>query len=185
MYIPFVEHITEMSSEQFEKCVEQILIDMSSNLNNCQIIHDRKIKSSDGEYQIDVSVEFDAFGVHYLTLVECKLHKSSIKRELVQLLYDKIRATGAQKGILFSTANYQSGAITYAKEHGIALVHIIDGKLTYETRSHQSIAIEPPNLACFQNYIGVFLQETDSSTIQCSYDNGCVEGLGQFLLSSK
>jgi len=36
-------------------------------------------------------------GAKYLTLVECKMYKSPISREKVQVLFDKLRAIGAQK----------------------------------------------------------------------------------------
>ena len=55
-------------------------------------------------------------GVRYVTLVECKHYRSPITREKVQILYDKIRAIGANKGVLISTSNFQIGAIKYAKK---------------------------------------------------------------------
>lgn len=39
-------------------------------------------------------------GIRYVTLVECKHYKSAITREKVQVLYDKIRVVGANKGII-------------------------------------------------------------------------------------
>lgn len=39
---------------------------------------------------------------------------------------------------------FQSGAIKYAKAHGIALVSIIDGAASYETRSAFPISTKPP-----------------------------------------
>lgn len=59
-------------------------------------------------------------------LGECKQYKNRVNREKVVVLADKVRALGAQKGILLSTAGFQSGAIQYAKKHGIALIQIFD-----------------------------------------------------------
>lgn len=46
--------------------------------------------------------------------------------------------------MLFTTSGFQSGAIKYAKAHGIALVSIIEGAATYQTRSAFPVAATPP-----------------------------------------
>jgi restriction system protein len=58
-----------------------------------------------------------------------------VERQDVQVLHDKIRSTGAQKGMLFSIAGFQSGALDYAGVHGIALVQLADGASTWFTKS--------------------------------------------------
>lgn len=60
------------------------------------------------------------------------------------MLHDKVRSVGAHKGMLFTTSGFQSRAIKYAKAHGIALVSIIDGAATYETRSAFPVAAQRP-----------------------------------------
>ena len=97
--------------------------------NNTTIEHNKIYETYDGEYQLDGYIEHTALNVKYKTLVECKLHKNSIKRDFVVLLKDKVQSTGSQKGILISTSGFQSGAVKYAKQHGIALFQIIDGSI--------------------------------------------------------
>lgn len=46
--------------------------------------------------------------------------------------------------MLFTTTGFLSGAIKYATAHGIALVSIIDGVATYETRSAYPADAKPP-----------------------------------------
>ena len=108
---------------------------------NCTFQHNKIIAGDDGDYQIDGFIEFCAMGVIYKTLVECKHYKSNISREKVQILYDKVRATGAQKGILVSISNFQSGAIDYATKHGIALIQIIESGEQYCTRAQPGTVV--------------------------------------------
>lgn len=49
--------------------------------------------------------------------------------------FRKVQSVGAQKGVMFSTSHFQSGALAYAKTHGIALVFVTEGRLTIERRS--------------------------------------------------
>jgi len=125
-----------LTPEEFERYVKHMLDGMGAKqLEEYQSEHRRTLASHDGEYEIDVSARFTALGGAFLVLVECKHHKSPIKRECVQILRDKVRSLQAQKGMLFATGGFQSGAIEYAEAHGIALVHVWDGRTSYLTRS--------------------------------------------------
>jgi len=116
----------------------------AENLPDATFTHNEIIKVSDGEYQIDGTIRFQVMGVSYLTLVECKKYKGPISREKVQVLFDKIRAVGAQKGILVTTSYFQKGALDYASNHGIALIQIVDGKVLYCVRDSSGIVEQYP-----------------------------------------
>ncbi len=77
---------------------------------------------------------FEALGGNFVVLIECKHHKNSIKREVVQILNDRLCSIGAQKGMIFSTAGFQSGAIEYAQKNGVTLFKVEDGKNSYFVR---------------------------------------------------
>jgi restriction system protein len=144
-----------ISAEQFEAEVEGILRNSGIGLSDFKVQRLEKIHATDGIYEIDVTARFKALG-DVLVLIECKHHKSPIKREVVQLLYDKLRAVGAQKGMIFSTVRYQKGAIEFARAHGIALVLVTDGTTNYVTRSsYPQIRSRPtPPLAWLANLSG-------------------------------
>ena len=124
-----------VSPEEFEREVMTLLELTLDPPAKPSIRHRELVDGSDGKYEIDLTVRFNVLGVDFLIVVECKHHKNPIKRETVQILHDRIRSVGAQKGILFSTSGFQRGAIEYASQHGIALIMFIEGKSTYFTRS--------------------------------------------------
>src|SRR5215211_2592255 len=92
----------EISSEEFELLVYSYLKEIGSELDGFEIEHNVKETSPDGTYQIDVKAAFEALGMRIKVLIECKHHKSPIKRETIQILKDRVQSLGAQKGILFS-----------------------------------------------------------------------------------
>ncbi|MCG8310621.1 MAG: restriction endonuclease [Cytophagales bacterium] len=124
-----------LSPIQFEKHVYKLLSNLGKDLTNFKAEHRAKLIGLDGEYEIDVVACFEVFGTNFKVLVECKCHHYSIKRDVVQVLNDRIRTIGAQKGIIFSTSNYQKGAIDYASKHGIALIRVSKDELTWKTRN--------------------------------------------------
>lgn len=128
---PYRELNANISPRDFEFfCMETLkAYAEQEGLQDYSISHNRIIKTHDGNYQIDVYVEYTVFGTRNIMLVECKKHKNSIKREIVSALHDKLQSINAQKGLIISTAGFQSGATQYASEHNIALWQVCDASI--------------------------------------------------------
>lgn len=187
MFIPTKDYFCDMTPEEFEKYSLDILKEQTKGLENLEIQHNVIIKKNDGNYQIDGKIQFDVMGVRYVTLVECKHYKSPISREKVQVLYDKIRAIGANKGILISTSNFQIGAIKYAKEHGIALIQIVEADLTYEIRIKPNVIMMDAHKSLYNNgqpYIGIMQIGSDCG-FYCKYLRNGNNNLREFLNEEK
>ena len=125
---PYKEISTQMTSVDFEKYCFEILLSYGreEQLKDFVITYDEKLKSHDGTYQIDKHAEFTALNVKIKVIAECKRYSSKIKREKIVIFANKMKSLGVQKGIFMSTSGYQSGAVLYAKEHGITLLRIFD-----------------------------------------------------------
>ncbi|MBD9478868.1 restriction endonuclease [Pseudoxanthomonas sp. PXM02] len=143
----------ELTPRQFELAVKGILDAACGGLESYESKHLEKFSASDGDYEIDVTARFNALGANFLVLVECKHHKRKIERQDVQVLDARIRSMNAHKGMIFSTSGFQAGAISYADEHGIALVRLVDGKSNWFTKSYGS-EVPPPPWVRFSEYIG-------------------------------
>lgn len=135
-----------ISPLQFEQYVHALLTNLGKDLSGFRTEHRIKRLGLDGEYEIDIEARFQAMGAEFNVLVECKCHRHSIKRDIVQVLNDRIRSLGAHKGMIFATANYQKGAIDYAARHGIALIRVTYDELYWETRRRILITKKKPLL---------------------------------------
>lgn len=184
---PWADRRTGIEGAEFERVVAEILQELSKSLQNCRIENQELIKAADGQYRIDVTVRFDQLGAQFLVLVECKDHSRPVEREDVQVLADKVRAAGAQKGMLFSTNGFQRGAVEYARNHGIALVRVIEGALTYETRA---LPVDgqrpgPPPWANIPPFVGQLISLADNGNVCTALvDRGRTEPLKEFLEST-
>jgi restriction system protein len=163
--MPWNEDPIELTPKQFEHEIRAIIEKSKASLKSFEAKHLEKLRSPEGVYEIDVTARFEALGAEYLTLIECKHQRNPVKREAVQVLYDKVRATGAHKGMLFATTTFQRGAIEYAKAHGIALIRMIEGKTSYETRAY-GISPEPPPWVNIPPYVGYFVSLSNEGNIQ-------------------
>lgn len=118
--------IADVSPEEFEKVVRQLLAADGAPLPEFSATHRETIEGDSGAFEIDIVCRFKAFHSDFVVLVECKKHRSFVKREHIQLLRDRVLAVGAHKGIFFTTTGYQSGAVKYAERHGIELFLLAD-----------------------------------------------------------
>lgn len=166
---------------EFEHYVKDYLSQQGQELKGFSATHDIKLKGPDGEYQIDVYAEFDFLGATFKVLVECKRYKNKVKRETVQLLYDKLRATGTHKGLLFSTSGFQEGARDYAAVHGIALIRVIEGRFTYFTKAEGVQQFAPPPWNDGPKYVGEFRAGNTTTYLQ----KGHFEDLTAFLFGTR
>ena len=125
------DYVLGLSPTDFEKHCYSILEGYAEEegLKDFTITHNGRIETYDGTYQIDVYAEFTALNSKFKVLCECKQYTSSVSREKVAVLHDKIESIGAHKGILLATSDFQSGAIQYAQAHGIALIKVEDHTL--------------------------------------------------------
>ena len=185
MFIPVKDTVLEMSPVDFEKYALQILESKTKGLDNVKFVHNKVVEAYDGNYQLDGYIEFEVMGVLYKTIVECKHYKYPISREIVQKVYDNLRAIGAQKGIIVSTSNFQSGAIAYAREHGIALIQMAETEDTFLTREHYNVIMNHTRVPSNGGlpYIGVMIENgPDGIGVTCAYLSPFSDKLEEFLL---
>lgn len=169
LFIPTREYHTDMSPTEFEEYSLSLLEQKLANdgFSDYTVTHNVHEDTPDGTYQIDGEIRYSMAGTEMLVLVECKKYTHSVEREKVAVLYDKLRAIGAHKGIFISTSSFQSGALKYAAEHKIALITIVNGEMLYETRSKFPVSAKPKSHKPF----GFIVQKSnDGNTVTMSYD---------------
>ncbi len=142
--MPHIKVPLNLTPREYEVAVKGILDGAGLNLTEFSSEHLERVAGVDGSYVIDVTARFEALGAKFLVLVECKHERRKVERQDVQILRDKLRSTGAQKGMLFSISGFQDGAIEYADVHGIALVQLASGSSSWFTRSAGPPAPAPP-----------------------------------------
>lgn len=129
----------DITPAEFEHFVGALLESVTPLVDDLNVTLHEKIDGTDGTYDFDATVRFGLAGMEFLVLVEAKRHKNPIKRELVQVLHEKLRSVGAHKAAMIATAPYQSGALKYARTHGIALATVTEGRFTFETKSVEEV----------------------------------------------
>src|SRR6266849_10687491 len=94
------------SPKEFELEVRALLDQLGRKLTSFETKHRENIPGDDGSYEIDATARYEALGANFLVLIECKKQTASVKRDAVQILHDRVRSCGAQKGMLFTTSRF-------------------------------------------------------------------------------
>ncbi|MEZ0072487.1 restriction endonuclease [Planotetraspora sp. GP83] len=134
----------DLSPAEYERAVAELVEVAGHEVTAWDVRHLDPVEGVDGTYVIDVTVRFRLLGADFLVLFECKRHASPVKREHVQVLKDKLRSTGAHKGVVVAAGGFQSGALEYARVHRIACVRLLDGAWTYEVRAPDAAVAPRP-----------------------------------------
>jgi restriction system protein len=107
----------DVSPEEYEREVVSWLQATEPALASFAVHHRMKLEGASGEYEFDAVAKFEVLnGATFLVLVECKRHSSPVKRDVILALEAKLRDVGAHKGMIFSTAGFQRGALEYAAQ---------------------------------------------------------------------
>jgi hypothetical protein len=107
--------------ENLAQVVFQAIVNQN-DVSNVVVEHNVVLTGKHTSHQIDVYWKFVAAHVEYETIVQCKDHENPINQgELLKFKAVLDDLPGQPKGIFVSRAGYQSGAIDFAKAHGILL----------------------------------------------------------------
>jgi restriction system protein len=158
----------DITPQEFEQYVKDWFDCEGINLRSYRSIINNKAFADDGVYEIDIT--YDALGVEFRVLVECKRHLGNIKREVLQVLHQKIQSIGAHKGIVCSTSDFQRGALEYAKKHGIACIKVAESRMLVQTRSadREPVSQEYCDFFGLPKISGYLNEYGANGTIRCS-----------------
>lgn len=179
--MPLLNESFSLTPEAFELAVKGILDAAAGTLVNYESTHLEAHQASDGEYVIDITARFEALGATFLVLIECKHHKRKVERQDVQVLLAKLQSLAANKAMFFSTSGFQSGAISFADAHGIALVQLADGASSWFTKSFGPPTPPPPELG-LPTYIGWWHHDSSMSVMSEEHPEYTRKALGLYQL---
>lgn len=174
---------TKITPQDYESQVVDWLKATGGTVESFEVKHLEYISGAGGEYEFDAVVRFTILnGAQIVILIECKRYSRPVDREKVLALWAKAQDVGAHKAMVFSTSGFQSGALDYAKAHGIATVTFVDGAYLYQTKS-AGPPVPPPPWLSLPDYAGIFMTKTDSGVICNTIDQKQADILLEWLQS--
>jgi hypothetical protein len=119
----------ELAQHVFQQIVNLKPQLTSEGVKTIEVQRNRVIAGRGSTHQIDVLWEFEFGGVNYLTIIEAKDWATPVPQEKLfafKAVLDDI--PGQPRGIFVSRSGFQSGALEYAKHHGIKAYELREPK---------------------------------------------------------
>jgi restriction system protein len=173
----------KISPKEYEQYVKDWFDGLGYKLIKYESKLNDKLGADDGTYEIDISINYEALGVNMHVLVECKKYTSNIKRDIVQILHQKLQSLGAHKGIICTTSDFQKGALEYAKKHGIACIQVLEGQMTVMIKSASSKEVSQDYCDYFgiPKFAGYIIELSGNSTRHTAVSRMCLEYIEKIL----
>ena len=107
------------ASTSYELFTQQVM----ASLTGVDVHHQRTYtgRRTGRKIKVDVSFNYSVADADLLFLVECKHSKHKVPVDDIEEFFAKLDDIGAHKGIVVTTAGFQSGAVKVAQSRGIAL----------------------------------------------------------------
>jgi len=157
----------DLSPSDYEVEVVAWLRQLGESLDRFDVQHLKHLQGSAGDYEFDGVAEFTILGgAKILIIVECKRYSSPVERDHLITLWGKKDDVSAHKAMMFATCGFQSGALDYARQKGIATITFVRGEFLYETRSRITTP-DPPTWLNLPSYAGILMQK-EAGNILCS-----------------
>jgi len=109
------------TGKQFEDLTREIFELLSREERYTSVEHDVKLKSPDGERQVDVLIRSKVGSLDLTTIVECKDHKRTLSVEYIDAVYSKQQDVKANKAVLVARKGFSKSAKCKADRLGITL----------------------------------------------------------------
>jgi hypothetical protein len=104
---------------------------------------DQRTEGGAEGFTIEMSGVMRVRDVNRPMLIECRNQRDPVRPAEVEALHARLAAVKAEHGIMFSTSDYESGAVREGRTRGVALLTVTDGKLAF-ARSPWGMAGQPP-----------------------------------------
>ena len=151
------------------------------------IDHQKIFRKNGYNYKIDLSYSFTIAGIEYLNIIECKYWDTRIKRSMINSVQSVASDIKAHKAIIVTKRGFQKGAISFAKNFGIALVKIsCDSKLEFAShfdgalKEYEKILETDDNLGSKKSLVGMAIP---AKSIYDFISEHCGVELSKFLQS--
>ena len=84
-------------------------------------------------FVVEFAVPLARAGTTWRALVACRQQAGAIERKVIESLKARLPEVPAEAGLIFATADFGTDALAAARESGVALLRVVDGRTAYDT----------------------------------------------------
>jgi len=122
-----------VTPEYFEILVVRELRKVGFDVGTVRTHRRSELPEPERGYVLELGVPLARAGINWRALVACRHQTHPVEPEVILSLKARLPQGPAEAGLVFATAGFGTDALTAAREAGVALLHVIDGRTAFDT----------------------------------------------------
>ncbi len=122
-----------MTPEYFEILVVRELRKVGFDVGTVRTHRRSELPEPERGFVVEFAVPLAQAGRTWRSLVACRHQAGGIEREVIESLKARLPEVPAEAGLVFATADFGTDALAAARESGVALLRVVDGRTAYDS----------------------------------------------------
>ena len=122
-----------MTPEYFEILVVRELRKVGFDVGTVRIQRRSELPEPERGFVLELAVPLARAGTNWRALVACRHQTHAVEPEVILSLKARLPQVPADAGLVFATAEFGTDALATAREAGVALLHVVDGRTVFDT----------------------------------------------------
>jgi hypothetical protein len=131
--IILVTQLPPVTFEYFQILVVRELRKVGFDVGPIRIHRRSELPEPERGFVLELAVPLARAGANWQALVACRHQTHAVEAEVILSLKARLPQARADAGVVFATADFGMDALTAAREAGVALLHVVDGRTAFDT----------------------------------------------------
>ncbi|OLC87509.1 MAG: hypothetical protein AUG85_06430 [Gemmatimonadetes bacterium 13_1_20CM_4_66_11] len=130
--IPVTE-LPAVTPEYFEILVVRELRKVGFDVGTVRIHRRSELPEPERGFVLELVVPLARGGETWRALVACRHQTGAVDREVVESVKARLPQVPADAAVVFATADFAADALAAAREAGVAMLRVVDGRTAFDT----------------------------------------------------
>jgi len=127
-----VSELPAVTPEYFQILVVRELRKVGLDVGTVRIHRRSELPEPERGFVLELAVPLARAGTTLRALVACRHQAGLVEREVIESVKARLPNVPADAGLVFATADFGTDALAAARESGLALLRVVDGRTAFD-----------------------------------------------------
>ncbi len=128
-----MSELPAVTPEYFQILVVRELRKVGFDLGTVRIHRRSELPEPERGFVLELAVPLALASTTWRALVACRHQAGTVARDVIDSVKARLPQVPADAGLVFATADFGTDALAAARESGVALLRVVDGRTAYDT----------------------------------------------------
>ena len=122
-----------MTRESFQILIVRELRKVGFDVGTVRTHRRSELPEPERGFVLELAVPLARAGTRWRALVACRHQAGTLERDVINSVKARLPEVPADVSLVFATADFGTDALAAAREAGVALLRVVDGRTAYDT----------------------------------------------------